>query len=145
MGWRASQGPKAAFVDSTAWFAAAVVRDESNERAKSILSREDHLVTANHLIVETWTLLSTPHGHETAERFLEAIGESGVRIETVTLGDLEAARAIEEAFPERFSLSDRLSFAVMRRTSLTRVAAFSESFSAFRFGRARHRSFEILQ
>ena len=80
MGWRVSQGPKAAFVDSSAWFAAAVVRDENNGRAKAVLSGEDRLVTADHLILETWTLLSSRYGHNAGERFLEGIRESGVAI-----------------------------------------------------------------
>jgi uncharacterized protein len=137
--------PIGAFFDSSAWFAAAVRRDADNARAKSILSEEEYLVTADHVILETWTLLSSRYGHHPAERFLEAVRESGVKIETVTLGDFETARVIDESFPdEEFSLADRLSFGVMRRTGLTRVVTFSQAFAAYRYGRDGDKRFELI-
>jgi predicted nucleic acid-binding protein len=145
MGWRTTEGPKGAFVHSSAWFAAAVARDANNERAKAILSREDFLVTTDHVMLETWSLLSSRYGHAAAERFLDGLRETGAKLETLTLGDFEGARADEEAFPdEAFSLSDRLSFSVMRRLALTRVATFSEAFASYRYGRARDKSFAVL-
>ena len=146
MAWRTTQGPTSAFVDSSVWFAAAVARDADNERAKAILLKQDHLVTTDHAVVETWTLLNFRYGYQNAERFLDRMSEAGAQIETVTIGDLEAARAASEAFPDRsFSLADRISFAVMRRLGLTRVATFSEAFAVYRYGRAQDKSFAVLQ
>ena len=41
------------------WFAAVVVRDEGNTRAKSILRETTDHVTTDHVVVETWLLLNS--------------------------------------------------------------------------------------
>ena len=46
------------FVDTSVWYAAAASGDLSNGRAKEILSTGDRLFTADHVLVETWTLLT---------------------------------------------------------------------------------------
>ena len=45
------------FVDTSVWYAAADSSDISNARAKAILANSEPLVTTDHVLVETWTLL----------------------------------------------------------------------------------------
>ena len=134
------------FVDSSVWFAAAVIRDQDNARAKSILqSTWDH-ITTDHVLVETWLLLNSRYGREVAERFWDQIQRGGVRVEIVTTADLQAAWAIGAAFPDQaFSIVDRTSFAVMLRLGIERAASLDDDFAIFRFGPKRRRAFTILR
>ena len=61
------------FVDTSVWYAAADSSDASNARAKEILSGGDPLVTSDHVLVETWTLLRWRIHREAAERFWSGI------------------------------------------------------------------------
>jgi predicted nucleic acid-binding protein len=134
------------FIDSSVWFALAVVRDRSNARAKSILRENADAVTTDHVMVETWLLLNSRYHHQAAEHFWERIRSDAVQIEFITAGDLERAWAIGEAFPDQtFSIVDRTSFVVMERLSITRVASFDDDFAIYRFGRNRERAFEVLR
>lgn len=134
------------FIDSSAWFAAAIVRDRNNTRAKSILRSAASHVTTDHVLVETWLLLNSRYHRRAAEHFWEGIRVGGVRVEPVTAVDLEAAWAIGEAFPDQdFSIVDRTCFAVMERLGLTQVASFDSHFAVYRYGRNRDRAFEILR
>jgi hypothetical protein len=45
------------FVDTSIWYAAADSSDRSNARAKAILKSGGQLVTSDHILLETWTLL----------------------------------------------------------------------------------------
>lgn len=134
------------FVDSSVWFAAAVAKDTNNDRAKSILqSTWDH-VTTDHVLIETWLLLNSRSGRDTAERFWERIQQSGVRIEAVAAADLQAAWAIGLAYPDQaFSIVDRTSFAVMERLGIVQAASFDNDFAVYRFGRARDKAFEMIR
>lgn len=134
------------FVDSSVWFAAAVVRDQDNARAKSILqSTWDH-ITTDHVLVETWLLLNSRYGREVAERFWDQIQRGGVGVEIVTMADLQAAWAIGAAFPDQaFSIVDRTSFAVMERLGIVRAASFDNDFAVYRYGRARDKAFEVIR
>jgi predicted nucleic acid-binding protein len=134
------------FVDSSLWFAAAVVKDHDNTRAKSILSKTTDHVTTDHILVETWLLLNSRYHRGAAEAFWDRLRAGGVRIESVTATDLERAWAIGEAFPDQdFSLVDRTSFAIMERLGITRAASFDHHFAVYRYGRNRDRAFEILR
>jgi predicted nucleic acid-binding protein len=45
------------FVDTSIWYAAADSSDRSNTRAKAIVKSGEALITSDHVLVETWTLL----------------------------------------------------------------------------------------
>lgn len=134
------------FVDTSAWYAAADEADVSNERARSILSAGEALVTTDHVLVETWLLLRHRIRRQAAEKFWEGLRAGVATIELVLAADLEAAWAIGEAFPDQdFSIADRTSFAVMERLGVHRAASFDDDFAVYRFGRDRKKAFTILR
>ena len=134
------------FVDTSAWFAAANPDDKYNNRAKPILSSGESLVTTDHVLVETWTLLRSRIHFQAADRFWEAVRSGIAAIEPVGLADLEAAWQIGLAWNDQdFSLVDRTSFAVMLRLGIERAASFDEHFAVFRFGPRRRRAFTIAR
>jgi predicted nucleic acid-binding protein len=134
------------FVDTSVWFAAVAKRDRGNALAKSILqSVPDHVMT-DHVLAETWLLLSSRFGRGIAEAFWDRIRHSTIRVETVTSADLEAAWSIGAAFPDQdFSLTDRTSFAVMERMGIVKAASFDNAFAVFRYGRDRDKAFEVVR
>lgn len=130
------------FVDSSVWFAAAV---SHNELAKSILLSLDGWRLTDHVLAETWQLLSARFGREVADTFWGRLRESGALIEPVTASDLETASQIPAAYPDdEFSLVDRTSFAVMERLGITQAASFSPSFATYRYG-VRKKPFRIVR
>ena len=132
------------FVDSSAWFASIVARDINNARAKLVLRTTNGHVTSDHVLVETWLLLNSRFHRHAAEDFWDRIRHGPVRVEQVTVSDLEAAWAIGEAFSDQnFSIVDRTSFAVMERLGISRVASFDDDFAIYRHGRNRDRAFEV--
>jgi predicted nucleic acid-binding protein len=126
------------FVDTSIWYAAADSSDCSNVRSKAILKSGETLVTSDHVLVETWTLLHHKLDRKAAEGFWEGLRSGIALIEAVTLADLEVAW-------EDFSIVDRTSFAVMRRLGIDRAASLDAHFAVFRFGPKRRQSFQVLR
>ena len=134
------------FVDTSAWYAAADHSDRGNRRAREILSAGEALVTSDHVLLETWTLLRYRIHRKAAERFWEGLRSGIARIECVAPADLEAAWQIGQTFGDQdFSLADRTSFAMMRRLGIGRVASFDDDFSIFRYGKDGRGAFTVLR
>lgn len=134
------------FVDTSVWYAAADSGDANNARAKAILVAGEPLVTSDHVLIETWTLLRHRVHRRAAERFWEALRGGVAAIEPVGAADLEAAWQIGAAYRDQdFSIVDRTSFAVMRRLGIERAASFDDHFAIFRFGPGRRHAFAILR
>jgi predicted nucleic acid-binding protein len=134
------------FVDTSVWYAVADSSDSSNVRAKEILSAAETLVTSDHVLVETWTLIRHRMSRRAAERFWDALRNGVASLEWVGAADLESAWQIGLSFPDQdFSLVDRTSFAVMRRLGIERAASFDDDFAVFRFGPSRRRAFTIVR
>jgi predicted nucleic acid-binding protein len=133
------------FVDTSVWFAAVDAGDEDYLRAAEILSRDERLVTTDHVLVETWFLLRRRLGRSPAESFWDGLRAGIATIEPVGSADLESAWAIASAFPDQdFSLGDRTSFAVMQRLGIERAASFDTHFAVYRYGRGRDRAFTVV-
>ncbi len=133
------------FVDTSVWYAAADAGDSSNTRAKTILASKEPLVTTDHVLAETWTLLRYRIHRRAAERFWEGLRDGAASVEPVGTADLESAWQIGLAYPDQdFSLVDRTSFAVMRRLGMERAASFDDHFAVFRFGPKRRQAFVIV-
>jgi predicted nucleic acid-binding protein len=134
------------FIDSSLWFAAANRKDKNRGRAHRLMAHDPVRVTTDQVLVETWLLLNSRLHRSAAERFWDNIRRGAARVENVSVGDLEAAWAIGQAFSDQqFSLVDRTSFAVMERLGITRVASFDDDFAVYRYGRRRDRAFEVLR
>jgi len=134
------------FVDTSIWYAAADASDLNNARAKAVLSAGEQLVTSDHILVETWTLLRYRLQRSAAERFWDGMRIGVATIEPVGLADLEAAWQIGLAWRDQdFSIVDRSSFAVMCRLGIERAASLDDHFAVFRFGPRRRQSFTIVR
>jgi predicted nucleic acid-binding protein len=134
------------FVDTSIWFAAADSSDKSNSRAKTILGGGEALVTTDHVLIETWTLIRYRMNYRAAERFWEGLRDGVAIIEMVGVADLESAWYIGIAYRDQdFSIVDRTSFAVMRRLGIERAASLDNDFAIFRFGPNRRRAFTVLR
>jgi uncharacterized protein len=134
------------FVDTSMWFAAADTADVNNCQAKAILSGGELLVTTDHVLIETWTLIRHRMNRRAAEKFWEGLREGVALVETVRVADLEAAWHIGITYRDQdFSIVDRTSFAVMRRLGIERAASFDDDFAIFRFGPNRRRAFTVIR
>lgn len=133
------------FVDTSVWYAASDSSDFSNTRAKVILTSQEPLVTTDHVLGETWTLLRCRIHRHAAEKFWDGLRSGGVAIESVGIADLEAAWQVGLEYSDQdFSFVDRTSFAVMRRLGIDRAASFDDHFAVFRFGPKRRHAFTIV-
>jgi len=134
------------FVDTSIWYAAADRSDVSNARAKAILSAGEPLITSDHVLIETWTLIRHRLGRRAAERFWEGLRLGAATVETVRPADLDSAWDIGRTFRDQdFSIVDRTSFAVMRRLGIERAASLDDHFAVFRFGPNRRLAFTVLR
>ncbi|MGH9582771.1 MAG: type II toxin-antitoxin system VapC family toxin [Bryobacteraceae bacterium] len=134
------------FVDTSIWYAAADSSDRGNARAKAILKAGEPLIATDHVLLETWTLLRYRISRHAAERFWEGLRGGAAIIEPVGMADIETAWQIGIAYPDQdFSITDRTSFAVMRRLGIERAASFDDHFAIFRFGPKRRQAFVIVR
>ena len=134
-----------AFVDSSAWYAAADADDTNHLRAAARIEEfAGRLLTSDHVLIETWYLTSRRLGVGIAETLLNRIRRGIARVEPATLADLEVAAQIQEAFPDqRFSIVDRTSWSLMQRLGIHEAIAFDRDFSIYRFGPDRRRAFTV--
>ena len=133
------------YVDTSAWVSLADSAESSHERvAAALRDRRGRLVTSDHVLHETWTVMRYRHGFEPAERLVDGIRSGIARIEVSGLADLEVASAIGAAFgDQRFSLSDRTSWAVMERLGIHDAVTLDNDFRVYRFGPDRRRAFTV--
>jgi predicted nucleic acid-binding protein len=134
------------FVDTSIWYAAVDKSDPSNARAKAVLSGGEPLLTTDHILVETWTLIRHRLGRHAAERFWEGLRSGVAIVETVGVADLNSAWEIGRSYRDQdFSIVDRTSFAVMRRLGIERAASLDDHFAIFRFGPSRRMAFTVVR
>jgi uncharacterized protein len=134
------------FVDTSMWYAAADRSDASNSRAKAILSAGEPLVTTDHILVETWTLIRHRMGRRPAERFWEGLRHGAATVEPVGTADLDSAWEMGKSYRDQdFSIVDRTSFAVMGRLGIERAASLDDDFAIFRFGPNRRLAFTVVR
>ena len=135
-----------AFVDTSAWYAAANVKDRHHQRATELLAVGLELVTSTFVLVETWLLLQSKVGFATAEEFASYVWLGAAKIEPAETSDLEYCWRIHDAFRDQsFSLVDRTSFAMMERLAIFKVVAFDDDFVVYRYGPDRRQAFEVLR
>jgi len=125
----------ALFVDTSAWIALGHRRDQANARALKVWPAvhrgRRYLVTTGLVAAETHALLRRRVGSDAAVAFLDALfarphGE-------VVWPDAELARAAAErwvrGYPDQdFTLTDAVSFEVMRQAGITEAFTFDRDF-----------------
>lgn len=133
--------PKRVLVDTGAWFALQVVDDQYHPLAKDVFPRllkaYRNLVTTNHVIGETYTLLRTAKGFAEAWRFLETL-ERSPRVERLFVPpqiEEEAYQLLHQYSDHPFSFVDGVSFCIMKKERITHAFAFDSHFAAAGFTR----------
>jgi uncharacterized protein len=124
------------FVDTGAWFAAQVIDDTHHEAAartlRALIALPIVLVTSNHVIGETYTLLRVTRGYDACRRFLESINET-TRLERIFIDQELERRAftiLDRYRDHDFSFVDATSFALMRAERIRHAFAFDSHFAA---------------
>jgi len=123
------------FVDTSFWFSLQVPRDRHHAEAAALAAEGGPVLTSNHVVGETWTLLRRRGGHRAAVGFLERLAR---------LRDLEIAHVDEATESDAwawlrrrdersYSFVDATSFAVMRKRRIPEALAFDGDFSAAGF------------
>ncbi|WP_420621514.1 type II toxin-antitoxin system VapC family toxin [Candidatus Poriferisodalis sp.] len=134
------------FVDTSAWVSMADRSEASHARvADALRERRGRLLTSDHVLQETWTVMRFRHDPAAAEALVNSIRGGIARIEVSLLADLEVAAAIGTAFGDQdFSLSDRTSWAVMERLGIEEVISLDRDFRIYRYGPGRRRALHVV-
>jgi len=114
------------FVDTGAWIALAVVRDEYHKRARAIfeliVAGGLKQVTSNLIISETYTFLRYHIDYRAAMRFLESIKEAETMgflhlIYSTPAIEKKAALLLKKYHDQLISYVDAVSFAILEQHS----------------------------
>jgi predicted nucleic acid-binding protein len=129
---------RAFFIDTSACFALIDPGDANRTHAEATLARLEGArapgCTTNFVLAEFHALVLARLGHRVARRALAALDDGQIGIVRVTLSDERAARDIVAEYEDKaFSLTDAMSFAVMRRLNLSRAFAYDRHFVQFGF------------
>jgi len=131
--------PLRVFIDTGAWFAVQSPDDEHHADAaqvfRTLLDSQRVLVTTNHVIGETYTLLRVVCGHREAVKFLDTVGETS-RLQRVFVTEeveTKAYRLLRRYSDQDFSFVDATSFAIMRGEGIRYAFAFDRHFTTAGF------------
>ena len=123
------------FLDSSFWISLRDEKEPEHKRAgdivRSLLDQKEHLVITPLIVAETHAYFArAPHR---ARQILDDFESNPVMIcELLSPGDQQAAiRLLREQRDKSYSFCDAVSFAVMRRLGIKRVATFDEHFRQF--------------
>ncbi len=124
------------FADTSFWFGLQERRDGRHELAKALVARGvGKIITTNHVVGETWTLLRRRSGHAAAVGFIDrlmALPDADVVHVDDTL-EADAWRWLRSRSEREYSFVDATSFAVMRRRRIREALAFDGDFNAAGF------------
>lgn len=130
------------FADTSFWFSLQERRDRHHREATDLARAErGRVVTSNHIVGETWTLLRRRSGHASAVGFLERL-QRLPNVELVHIDEdteEEAWRWLRRHDERPYSFVDATSFAVMRRRRIREALAFDGDFAAAGFLEVRPR------
>ncbi|MDQ2943438.1 MAG: PIN domain-containing protein [Candidatus Dormibacteraeota bacterium] len=124
------------FADTSFWFGLQERRDARHAQAGAIVARGvGRVVTTNHVIGETWTLLRRRSGHAAAVGFLDRLGVlPDLEVFHVDEGiEKDAWRWLRSRTEREYSFVDATSFAFMRRRRIREALAFDGDFNAAGF------------
>ncbi len=121
------------FIDTSAFCAFAIPKDQNNSNAKAIHTKLQEqkaiIYTSDYVLDESYTLLKMRGSHTTSVKFMDEIGRSHINILRIN-GDIETtAKAIFRKFEDkRLSFTDCTSFVLIDRFAIEAVFAFDEHF-----------------
>lgn len=123
------------FVDTSFWAALGNAADSRHRDARRLWDgRPSVVVTSNHVLSETWTLLNRRCGHRVAASAAAIRRSKLVRVEHITVALEEDAWQWLGKHDERgYSFVDATSFALMRQKKMSEAYAFDNDFSAAGF------------
>jgi predicted nucleic acid-binding protein len=127
------------FVDTSAWYAIADRGDERHDEAAQTLDRllreRFTLLTTNHVVGESYTLLRIRLGARAAQEFLRRtrISLSTRRVFVPEAWEEVAEELLIQYADHAFSYVDATSFVTMRRLDLREAFAFDRHFVAAGF------------
>ncbi|MBI5242984.1 MAG: PIN domain-containing protein [Elusimicrobia bacterium] len=127
------------FVDTSAWYALVDSDDTHHQSAwqvlPQLLSRFGGLVTSNHVIGESYTLIRSCLGHRKAWEFLGLLERSHrlERVFTPEALETEAYALLKKHPDQDFSFVDATSFVWMRILKLRDAFAFDKHFQVLGF------------
>ncbi|MDQ8164808.1 MAG: PIN domain-containing protein [Gemmatimonadota bacterium] len=135
-----SDAPRAAFLDTSGWFAALSPREHGHQATTTIYRRwieaGTDLVTTNLVVAEMQILLSRVRGSEFAVDFLDSLYQDPAHEVVFSDRDLERAavdRWLRPFGDQRFSLADAVSFEVMRERKIRDALALDQHFTVAGF------------
>jgi len=123
------------FVDTSFFKAIADPKDDFHEDALNIFDRlteeKTTLITSNFILDETYTLIRKRCGIEKVRQFTLALEEFEIGLEIIRVKPIDEQKAWDWFWKDWSGLSftDCVSFALMQRLGLTRVATFDTHFS----------------
>jgi predicted nucleic acid-binding protein len=124
------------FIDTSAFCALTIPKDQHNPTAKAIykqiLSKNAILYSSNFIMDEVYTLLRTRSNHTTAIKFMDQIDRSRITIFRIT-EDIEiSAKSIFRQFENiKLSFTDCTSFVLINQFDIDAVSAFDEHFKYY--------------
>jgi predicted nucleic acid-binding protein len=127
------------FVDTSAWYAVADTGDAHHEAARrlftGLIADTTQLVTTNHVVSETYTLLRVRLGAEAAHAFLRRVRASMQTQRIFVQPEWEGAaeELLLHSMDQDFSYVDATSFVTMRRLSIGEAFTFDRHFAAAGF------------
>ncbi|MBI5756333.1 MAG: type II toxin-antitoxin system VapC family toxin [Nitrospirae bacterium] len=121
------------FIDTGAFCALTIPKDEHNQKAKSIYKQlkdsKAILYTSDYVLDEVYTLLKTRASHATSIKFMDELQNSHIIIFRITEEIEDAAKAIFMQFEDKkLSFTDCTSFALINHFNFDAVFAFDEHF-----------------
>jgi predicted nucleic acid-binding protein len=129
----------AVFVDTGAWFAIADRRDQFHAAAKKHVEQLTHnafrLLTTNAVVQETAMLLARKVSKTAAMHFLDTV-DLDDRVEVIRADEAleQEGYAIFKSYREHdFSITDCISFAVMKDRQIKNAFTFDKHFRTMRF------------
>lgn len=130
------------FADTSFWFSLQQRRDRHHVEASALARAErGRVLTTNHVVGETWTLLRRRGSHHAAVGFLDRLGRlPNLAIEFVEdETEQDAWRWLRRHDERQYSFVDATSFSVMRRRRILEALAFDDDFTAAGFVEVRYR------
>jgi len=127
------------FVDTSAWYALSDTGDANHRIATGFLKQAmadyKSLITTNHVIGETYTLMRFSLGHSLTIEFLNRLRQSS-RVERIFIPpklEDEAYSLLEKYNDQEFSFVDASSFIAMRTLGIKDAYSFDRHFVAAGF------------